>query len=68
MENFVCNNVGYFIIHSLIMTTLVIMVTIQSESVETFWQGTEYSRNILVNNPVRLWAIWAAILVSASYE
>ena len=64
MENFLCNNVGYFIIHSLIITTLVIMVTIQSDRAETIWQGPDFSRNILVNNSLRLWAIWAAIMVS----
>ena len=64
MENFLRNNVGYFIIHSLIITTLVIMVTIQSDRAETIWQGPDFSRNILVNNSLRLWAIWAAIMVS----
>ena len=59
MENFLYNNILWFIIYPIMLTINVTMASIQE-----IWQGPEYSKNILVHNLGHLWVIYASILLS----
>ena len=65
IETFLYINIFWFVIYTLFLTRIVTMATIQDqvESVKIFWQGPEYSRNILVHNLGLLWAIYAVIML-----
>ena len=65
IETFLYNNIFWFVMYPLILTSIVTMATIQDqvECVKIFWQGPEYSRNILVHNLGLLWAIYAVIML-----
>ena len=65
MDNLVYNNIMWFIIHSVTLTVIVAMATIdQVTGAKIFWQGPEYARNILIQNLDQLWAIWGVIMAS----
>lgn len=65
IENFLYNNIAWFVLYLLILTTIVTMATIQDriESLKTFWQDPDYARNILVHNLGLLWAIYGVIIL-----
>ena len=58
MENFLYNNIVWFIGHSIMLTALATMGSIQE-----IWHGPEYSKNILVHNLGHLLVVYAFIML-----
>ena len=66
VPNRLSQNIAWFVIHPLVLTTILVLATIEhhNKSVEIFSQDTDTARNILVRDLNIFWALYAAIMLS----
>ena len=66
MPNRLSQNIAWFVIHPLVLTTILVLATIEhyNGSVEIFSQDTDIARKILVHDLNIFWPLYTAIMLS----